>query len=371
MKTCLPAFLTLLLFACSDQKVHQATGGVGSSIHHYGRTLFDADSNLVLIGSASYAEFTFTGDSCTLFLKNIAPAGDYNYLAIELENRYTGRLKVDGDTPKPYLITAPATPAGPAHLLRVFKATEAHNGQVAITGITGQGIKSVPHPARKKIEFIGNSITCGMGNDTSGGPCGAGKWYDQHNAYWAYGPRVARMVNADFMLSSVSGIGIYRNWNSDGPVMPQVYESAYLEVDSAQRWDFGRYTPDIVSICLGTNDFSDGDGTTKRLPFDSAAFISKYIDFVDIVYRHYPSARIVLLSSPMLSGSKADLLFACLEQVKAGSGQRNPGKPAITLFRFKPMIPRGCDYHPDMHDHEILADELVPFFKGLLEGQNP
>jgi lysophospholipase L1-like esterase len=364
MKNGLPFFLLLLLCSCYNNKMHR-TDAASPAIGHYGRTVFDQDNNLVLIGSASYAEFVFTGDSCTLFLENIAQGNDYNYVAVELDSSYAGRLKIDGHTTKPYTIRAVAT--GPFHLLRLYKATESHNGQVALTGIQATGLRPAVHPVRKKIEFIGNSITCGMGNDTRDVPCGTGKWYDQHNAYWAYGPRVARATGADFMLSSVSGIGIYRNWNSDGPVMPQVYESAYLEADSAQRWDFSRYTPDVVSICLGTNDFSDGDGQKRRLPFDSAAFIQHYVDFVNTIYKHYPAAQVALLTSPMLSGNKASMLFACLQSVQAKSRQMHPGKPVIELFQFRPMVPKGCGYHPDISDHAILADELIPFFKKLLE----
>lgn len=366
MKKYLPVFPLLLLAACYNHQL-QSSRSPGLAAGYYGRTLMDKDHQLVLIGSASYAEFTFAGDSCVVFLKNIAQGDDYNYVSVELDNRYTGRLKVDERLPKSYTIRA-ATPS--SHLVRIFKATEAQNGQVVLTGIRGAAIKAAEHPVRKKIEFIGNSITCGMGNDAGNIPCGTGKWYDQHNAYWAYGPRVARAAGADFMLSSVSGIGIYRNWNSAGPAMPQVYESAYLAADSAQRWDFGRYRPDIVSICLGTNDFSDGDGKTVRLPFDSAAFVRQYIDFVGVIYRHYPAVQVVLLSSPMLSGQKADLLFSCLQRVQAESGRLHPGAPAIVLFRFKPMIPRGCSYHPDNNDHEILARELVPFFNKLLAGDS-
>lgn len=363
MKNYLPVFFVLLFSSCYIHKTHPA-GAIG----HYGRALIDHHNDLVLIGSASYAEFTFTGDSCILFLKNAAPGDDYNYVAVELDNVYTGRLKIDGHAASPYAIR-PAT-SQPSHLLRLYKATESQNGQVVLAGIKAKSIQSAAHPARKKIEFIGNSITCGMGNDTQEIPCGTGKWYDQHNAYWAYGPRVARATGADFMLSSVSGIGIYRNWNSDGPAMPQVYESAYLAADSVRRWDFGWYTADIVSICLGTNDFSDGDGQTKRLPFDSAAFIRQYTGFVNTVYKHYPAAQVVLLTSPMLSDSKASLLFSCLQSVQAKIREMYPGRPVIELFRFKPMIPRGCGYHPDISDHEILANELIPFFRKLLEKKN-
>jgi hypothetical protein len=205
-----------------------------------------------------------------------------------------------------------------------------------------------------------------MANDTKDIPCGTGKWYDQHNAYMAYGPRVARALNADFMVSAVSGIGIYRNWNSIYPTMPQVYESAYLEIDSNQRWDFNRYIPDVVSIALGTNDFSDGDGKTARLPFNPEIFIDTYVSFIRTIYTHYPNTQIVLLTSPMLSGAKRDLHLTCLQAVKAKAEALYRGKKPIEIFQFKPMVPKGCSYHPDLNDHEVLAEEVMPFFKRIL-----
>ena len=52
----------------------------------------------------------------------------------------------------------------------------------------------IPNSNAPLIEFIGNSITCGAAADVSEVPCGSGVDYDQHNAYYAYGPRVARML---------------------------------------------------------------------------------------------------------------------------------------------------------------------------------
>jgi lysophospholipase L1-like esterase len=284
---------------------------------------------------------------------------------VELDSQDKGRIKVDGNTAKPYTIKA--TTNNSSHLLRLFKATESHNGVVVLTGIQGNGITAADHPTRKKIEFIGNSITAGMSSDPREFPCGTGTWYDQHNAYLAYGPRVARAIGIDFMVSAVSGIGIYRNWNTLAPTMPQVYESAYLEIDSAQRWDFTKYTPDIVTICLGTNDFSDGDGKAPRLPFDSAVYIKTYIDFLGNIYKHYPSTQIALLTSPMLGGEKRDLMFACLQTVKGKVKERYASKLPIEIFQFNPMIPKGCGYHPDINDHEILAKEIEPFLRNLLK----
>ena len=48
------------------------------------------------------------------------------------------------------------------------------------------------------IVFIGNSITCGALADSTVEPCGMGAYHDHHDAYYAYGPRVARALDAEF-----------------------------------------------------------------------------------------------------------------------------------------------------------------------------
>jgi lysophospholipase L1-like esterase len=356
--------LSLALISCHSSRQLVVTKANDRIITSHGRTVYDTNNDLVLITAASYAEFKFSGDSCIVYLQNKTYPGDYNYVAIELDNIYKGRLKVDGTEPKPYIINA--TTLANVHTLRIYKATEASNGNVVLTEIKAAWLKAVKQPKQKTIEFIGNSITAGMANDTKDIPCGTGKWYDQHNAYWAYGPILARALKVDFMLSAVSGIGIYRNWNSNGPTMPQVYENSFLNTDSTQRWDFSRYSPDIVSIALGTNDFSDGDGRSERLPFDSAIFIRNYVSFIGTVYRHYPNTQIALLTSPMLNGARRDLHFACLQSIKKKVTILYPDKQPVEIFQFQPMIPKGCSYHPDLADHEILAREVQPFFERLL-----
>lgn len=365
MKLIIIAAILPLLISCHHERLITVSP-TNKAIGHYGRTVFDKDNNIVLISSASYVEFNFTGDSCKVFLKNIAPgADDYNYVSIEVDNQYQGRRKVTerGRT----AFTIRATTNSSSHLLRIYKATEPHNGEVVFAGAQGTGITPAEHPSKKKIEFIGNSITAAMAADLTQIPCGQGKWYDQHNAYYSYASRTARAVGADFLISAVSGIGIYRNWNSLAPTMPQVYESTYLEIDSTQRWDFSQYTPDVVSICLGTNDFSDGDGKTLRLPFDSATYTNTYIKFIGTLYQHYPNTQIVLLTSPMLNGPKGPLMLTCLERVQSRCREVYAGKKGIQIFRFQPMEPKGCSYHPDLNDHEVMAKQLEPFFRRILD----
>src|SRR5690606_17269343 len=116
------------------------------------------------------------------------------------------------------------------------------------------------------IEFIGNSITCGMGNDASAIACNTREWYDQHNAYMAYGPLTARKLNARWQLTAESGIGLIHSCCNKKTTMPQVFDKINV-ADDTIAWDFSRYQPDVVTVCLGQNDGIQ----------DSTAFCNAYV----------------------------------------------------------------------------------------------
>lgn len=353
-----------LYFGCSapSNKASDTDVLQAASFHPFGRTLLSDSNGLELISSAAHVGFTFTGSECQVYA-HIPDANGHNYIQYELDGVYQKRIKIPGSNPQPVVIAALKEGT---HTVWLYKATEAHTGPVFLERITGTGLKALEIPDAPLIEFIGNSITCGAAADPSEVPCGTGSYHDQHNAYNAYGPRVARALKTNFILSSVSGIGVYRNWNSDGPTMPQVYEKADFQHDSQREWNFGTYTPDIVSIALGTNDFSNGDGQRPRLPFDSTTFVENYIRFVTLVKSKYPKAQIALLSSPMVNGERGITLQNCLTAVKQNVDTAHPLDTPVAVFFFKAMQARGCSGHPNVEDHAILAAEVAPFFKGLL-----
>ncbi len=315
-----------------------------------------------MISSAMHVGFSFEGDACQIFAA-IPPTMGHNYLQYELDGVYQKRIKVVGQSTAPISLTAPT---GGKHTVWLYKATEAHTGPVFIQKITGNHVVALQERKAPLIEFIGNSITCGAAADPSEVPCGSGQYHDQHNAYMAYGPRVARALGANFVLSSVSGIGVYRNWNSDGPAMPEVYERVDFQAKNPQRWNFAAFTPEVVSIALGTNDLSKGDGKKERLPFDSARYVNNYINFVQLVKAKYPKARIALLSSPMISGKNRETLQNCLTAVKSSIDAGNPADKPVAVYFFRPMQASGCSGHPNVEDHAILARELQPFFDKLV-----
>jgi lysophospholipase L1-like esterase len=358
--------LSFILLFCVISSVSFAASNDtlrASSLHPYGRFAVNRQGDLELISSAVHFGFRFTGGACSIHAY-ITDESAHNYLQYTLDGVYQKRIKIAGNDLRPLVISGLGKGK---HTLWIYKATEAATGPVFIQKIVAHDISPLRVPDLPLIEFIGNSITCGAAADPSEIPCGQGEYHDQHNAYYAYGPRVARALNVNFILSSVSGIGIYRNWNSLSPIMPQVYEKTDFQDNSTRYWDFKTYHPRIISIALGTNDFSDGDGKTPRLPFDSAQFVRNYIGFVQLVKSKYPNARIALLSSPMLNGNKREILQHCLEVVKLQTDRDYKKSKPVALFFFKPMQARGCGGHPSVEDHQILAQELTPFFKRLIQ----
>lgn len=358
-------FFCLFGFSCgsSNKAANHLDALPATALQPFGRFAVSHEQGLELISSAVHFGFSFRGTECQVFA-SIPNAKGHNYLQYELDGVYQKRIRIDGNTIQP--LTIKASKEG-RHTVWVYKATEAHTGPIFIQKVSGKNLKALSKAPAPLIEFIGNSITCGAAADPSEVPCGTGEYHDQHNAYNAYGPRVARALRANFIVSGVSGIGIYRNWNSDGPTMPQVYEKTDFQHAGTRLWNFNAYHPAIVSIALGTNDFSNGDGKKKRDPFDSAAFVSHYIKFVQLVKGKYPDAQIALLSSAMVNGRSRILLQNCLAAIKENTDASFPSGKRVALYFFKPMQARGCGGHPNVEDHEILAAELIPFFKNLLQ----
>lgn len=301
-------------------------------------------------------EFAFTGDTCRVILADELRYGvQHNYIAIQLDNEPVLRLRLQSKRDTIMLVPLSKKKK---HTLLVAKNTEASIGYVDVIGVQALAIAFHKSSGNGLIEFIGDSITCGASADTSLVKCGAGRWEDQHNAYMAYGPVTARKLRADWVLSSVSGIGLMHSCCNMTVLMPQVFDKTDTRNDSIP-WDFKRYAPDVVTICLGQNDGIQ----------DADAFEKKYVEFTRQVRSHYPRAAIVLLTSPMADEKLKSFMVQRLKNVE--QAMRQGGDKNISHFAFKGRYISGCDYHPSVSEHEQIAAELVAFLqqKRVLKGK--
>lgn len=352
------SLVLISLASCTKTNKDKYYPASSSNFQYQGRIKKLNDSTITLIGSASNIHFAVEGDSCQLFFSGVNQS---DYVSLELNSKYIGRFNIKNS---PIQIGLKDS----LNDIKIYKATEASTGDIFFNGVKAEKISKAISKPRKKIEFIGNSITCGMGADMDSIDCGSENWFDQHNSYLAYGPRIARILDVDFELSCVSGMGMYRNWNDeDQPVMPDVYDFKNLS-DDGERRAKPEHSPDIISVALGTNDLSKGDGIKERSEFNHKKFERNYIKFLNHLHKIYPQAKFTLLTSPMVDpeSKEGKELLESLRSIKSKLND----ELTIEIFEFKLMQPEGCAYHPSSQDHKILAQQLVPFFKNILSSKS-
>ncbi len=293
-----------------------------------------------------YIELAFRGDTCTVLLGDEMKWGtSHNCVEIQVDNEPSYKVWLKE---KDNVLRITASKKQPAHRVIITKNTEAEMGYLELRGIRCNKLLPLPKAPTRRIELYGNSITCGSGMDMQNIPCNTGQWYDQHRAYMAYGPLTARKLNAQWQLSSVSGIGLIHSCCNKTTVMPQVYDKINM-TDNALPWSFSRYQPDVVTICLGQNDGIQ----------DSLAFTNAYLQLLQQMQQHYPKATFILLNSPMAHAELNTVLQRYILAVVQQS--RQLGISRITHYFYRQRYASGCDSHPTMAEHAQMAEELSAF----------
>ncbi|WP_158798534.1 SGNH/GDSL hydrolase family protein [Pedobacter sp. L105] len=294
-----------------------------------------------------YIQLKFKGDRCQLIIHDeVLYHNTYNYIEISVDHQQPYRIQTRGTTDT---ITVSKGLTRTEHTLTICKDTE--SGYLEFEGIKCEQLLPLPAKPKHQIEYIGDSITCGTGSDLSI-PCNQGPWYDQHNAYLSYGPSSARLLQAQWQLTAVSGIGLLHSCCEMKILMPQVFDKMNLR-ENAVPWDFNRYQPDVVTICLGQNDGVQ----------DSVKYAAGYLDFIKTIRSHYPSAAIVCLNSPMADAALTRVLKNYLTGIVKSINAS--GDKMVSSYFFSRQFNHGCGGHPDLAEHEVMAKELASYIEKL------
>src|SRR5258708_25221227 len=155
----------------------------------------------------------------------------------------------------------------------ITKRTESDLGVAEFLGLVPKGgvLLASPPPFVRRIEYIGDSITCGYGDLGSSALCHFTP--DTEDETSAYGALAAAQLNAQHTAIAYSGIGMYRNGGGDtANTIPTRYQRT-LPDDPPSAWAFNTPPPHVVVINLATHDFRTGG---PRPPFSQAclAFLS-------------------------------------------------------------------------------------------------
>lgn len=291
-------------------------------------------------------------------------------------------------------------PAG-EHEITVHRNSEALYGGTTFTGFNfGAGKQLPPNRRERRIEIIGDSITCGYGNDGPNATCpkdvddefvpGARVPLTQ-NQYLAYGSVAGRALFADVTTVCYSGKGIYQNYRDtvegegtgvndptvvDNPdpdiktLMPEFYKRT-LAGDPASVWDFSKEPePQVVVINMGTNDFTrDVNGDSIADGVDENVFHDRYTDFVNFVRSKRPNAHIFIAVPPMLDdkfpfdNARKDFIRILYQMATEFDGRGDHKVYAFELVQQGQRYGLGCDYHPNLTVHAIMGQQMTDAIK--------
>lgn len=242
--------------------------------------------------------------------------------------------------------------------VQLIHETEGLQGYVRLKQITArQFFPKEKKSPKKRVEFIGDSITSGFGNYSDEIPCGKGQWFDKHSASRSYAFLLSEQLQFDALLTSASGIGVTRHWRDTEPVMKTAYPSVFVDPNYKDSvWTFSQKA-DLVVIALGTNDFSDGDGKTPRGVLEKNYFVSEYVNLIELVLKHQPEVTSFLLTdSPMLRDSKKERLNEWLKEIAAVASSKFGIH--VQTFTYDGYFSSGCDAHPSEEEHQEMAKQL-------------
>lgn len=272
-------------------------------------------------------------------------------------------VRVDGQPPTT-VVLEPGTqrislPAGDAakevHTATVVRRNESWQGTVRLDGVeleAGTVLLDPPPAAARRLMAIGDSITCGAGthHDAPGFPEGAAG----NDATASFGWRLAQALEADVHLVSYGGRGLVRDWqgltNTEIANAPVFFERAAPDDEDAP-WDHAQWTPDVVLVALGTNDFNLG------VP-DRSEWLQAYEKFLVRLREVHPRAEILILSSPILTGEKQAVLDEWLREVVRIAQERGDRAVSYHDLAHQPGGPK--DGHPTAEQHGRMVEELLP-----------
>lgn len=250
--------------------------------------------------------------------------------------------------------------------IKILKLSEAAFSKTGIASLSADGELTPTKPLSRRLEFIGDSITCGFGIE---GKCAEeGFRTETENSYITYGAEVAKAFNADFNLISWSTIGVYSSDSkedaekpNDGWIMPMLYDYTDIGIEGVLGitehilWDFSCFVPDVIFVNLGTNDKSFTKGIAERVQ----AFKEAYKKFILHIREKNPTAEIFCVLG-MMGGE----LYPAIE--KAVAEMNDKKIHSLELDEQLETDGIGSEKHPNFVTHKKAAEKIIKGLDGYI-----
>lgn len=331
-----------------------------------GRTCVE-DSVTWLPQSGSAVEFRVTGKRVELEL-----AGDDNVnKKKDLRPRFA--VLVDGEVvlddtmdESTRVVEAFSGETERTAVVEVIHLSEALNGAVGVKTISVDSRETdcvVPTAEKDmSIEFIGDSITCAYGVESSSADDSFTTTTENFMKSYAY--LAAQELGADYSAVCYSGYGVVSGWSDDGSrnterLVPPLY--GVVAKGYEEPWDYAAHPYDVVVVNLGTNDFVYTGTNKDRME----EFAQGYADFLVKIHESHPDAYLICTLGTM----EVLELYPYVEKAAAEYTARTKDD-RITCYPSEPMNVEadgaGANEHPTAKTQQKSADALVKVIRSVV-----
>lgn len=235
------------------------------------------------------------------------------------------------------------------HTVELYRRTEGFYGPTVFLGAELDGTLLAPMPPSRRIEILGDSITCGYGDEGADQYCNFSA--DTENHYVTYGAIAARAVGAELSTVAWSGKGVIYNYGDDTvEPLPELYDRT-IPTSGSVTWSFD-WQPDVVIVNLGTNDFSTDNDPSQEL------FVGAYVDLLEQIRAANPGALVLCTVAPLLGGDEGALVQGYIDQAIAERAAA--GDDRVSRIDLSTAADGwGCDWHPSAATHQAMAELLI------------
>lgn len=333
-------------------------------IQYFGR--WDVRGDVYRSGQgATYIKVVFEGTE----IKADITGADI-WWAVSVDGEEFRRLGPVKKNAKPLVLASKLSPG--LHRLTLVRSTEGQAGVAEFRGfILDKGARlQEPEPVKKRrLEFVGDSITAGAINLA---PYNGKNYHATEDGNMAYGPQLARLLDADFSVVAKSGGGLVHNyaesWPPTGTHAVDLYGWTFYYEDFRPDnlvWDAKKFPVDGVIIAIGTNDFTDPNRQPTQEEFQRG-----YAELIKRVRQMNPTAKIIC-TEPLPVWLPSEVRGWIRETVEAAKANGEGEVYFIPLNEPTPLLEPGDyiegDTHPSVKGDAKMAAYLKDKVAAIME----
>lgn len=273
------------------------------------------------------------------------------------------------------------------HIVEVLKRTESSVSFCMIKEIIAEEFIEFSDDKQMKIEFYGDSLTCGFGNLSE---CAEDPFSTKTESFLeGYAYKLSKALNAEYSAISVSGFPVYKSrWNEGFPIdsIPDMVSicdySEDMTFDTTIPWDNKKYQPDLIVVNLGANDqsyFIEGMKWIDDLiqKYGDFELVQKDEIYLNEVNKLRNSITKFLDNLRKIYGKDIKIVW-CLFEIYFEIGRLHEiieeqvsnydGNVYFYFVTFKTNV-RGAGWHPGKVMHTEAKEQLEKFIKGKVLGE--